>query len=193
MLKKKVIASSINNLTDARYFAGWMVDAFVFSIDSSSPNFLSPQEIGTFQSWVEGPEYYLEVPNDLYSDVEKQLVDLNCQGICIPFAERALVANLDLPVLYKLQEEEISEFLSLGLTDKAIVSTSMSVSEISKQLQESQCSCEVFYDIQGQEISEEELIESAMTGFMVHGSPEEKVGFKSYDELDEIFEVLQDF
>ncbi len=192
MLKKKVIASSINNLTDARYFAGWMVDAFIFSIDPHSPNYLNPQEIGTFQSWVEGPEYYLELSDELYGQAEKYLVDLNCQGLCIPFSKRSLIASLDIPVIYTLEENELEDYLALDSTEKAIIHSEKSISEISA-IVGSTSRIELYYDIINQQISTEELLESNLTGFNVHGSPEEKVGFKSYDELDEIFEVLQDF
>ena len=192
MLKKKVIASSINNLTDARYFAGWMVDAFIFSIDPQSPNYLNPQEIGTFQSWVEGPEYYLELSDELYGLAEKYLVDLNCQGLCIPFSRRSSIANLDVPVIYTLEDNELADYLSLNFTEKAIVQTEKSVSEISEMVGPTS-DIDLYYDIINQQISKEELLTSKLAGFNVHGSPEEKLGFKSYDELDEIFEVLQDF
>lgn len=192
MLKKKVIANSINNLTDARYFAGWMVDAFIFSIDPASENYLNPQEIGTFQSWVEGPEYYLELPDALYENAEKHLVDLNCQGICIPFNKRALIASIDVPVIYTIDYSELDVFLGLNLSEKVILRTNKSVSELSGEIKSHE-HINLYYDVVDQQISENELLESPLEGFVVHGSPEEKVGFKSYDELDEIFEVLQDF
>ncbi len=192
MLKKKVIAHSITNLTDARYFAGWMVDYFIFSIDSKSSNYILPQEIGTFQSWVEGPEYFLEYSKEMESNPEKFLVDLNCSGIYIPYADRGLLSNYDFPVIYAINEGELNEFLEFNSNEIAVLSTNKSLSSIDispdKKLKNT-----IFYNIENQEVNDNDLLETSFDGFMVHGSPEEKVGFKSYDELDDIFEILQDF
>lgn len=192
MLKKKIIANSIVNLTDARYFAGWMVDAFVFSINPNSENYLSPQEIGTFQSWVEGPKFYLEYSEEMNEDIVKHLVDLNCQGIYIPYASRELVGGIDAPIIFSLEENELEDFLEHNSGETAVLHTSKLLSDYDQESIQKN-SNEVYYNIVNQDLKSGEIENSAFDGYMVHGSPEEKVGFKSYDELDEIFEELQDF
>ena len=130
MLKKQVIAHSIGNLTDARYFAGWMVDFFIFSIDPSSDFYLNPQEIGTFQSWVEGPEFYLEYTDELAENPEKYLVDLNCNGIYIPYDDRGLITSYDVPVIYKLKENDLEEYLKFNSEDLAVLITEKRILEV---------------------------------------------------------------
>ena len=55
----KVIATDIANLTDARYFAAWGVDALAYNIDPSSSDALSLAQLkemkadGTFKKLAE--------------------------------------------------------------------------------------------------------------------------------------------
>lgn len=195
MMKKKMIASSISNLTDARYFAGWMVDYMVFNIDPKHKFHTSIQEIGTFQSWVEGPQYYLEMSHGQYEETEKFLVDHNCQGVMLPFADRAMVSALDILVIFKVTEEEfvLNSSILKSLQSPIIIKAENSISSIIEMIKETSFEQEVYIELGDQKITESQLKDSAVTGFMVHGSEEEKVGFKSYDELDEIFESLEEF
>jgi len=192
-LKKKIIASSISNLTDARYFAGWMVDFIVFNIDPKHEFYTNPQEIGAFQSWVEGPQYVLEMGTDQYAFCEKYLVDFNCQFILIPFSNRALVSTFDVPLIFSLSMQEYDTYYDLLQDINASYVLQVNNVKDALQLLSKKPLQEIYLDLSDAAISEEELLDKHLTGYMVHGSPEEKVGFKSFDELDEIFEVLQDF
>jgi phosphoribosylanthranilate isomerase len=192
MLKKKVISNSIGNLTDARYFAGWMVDYFIFSIDPKSEFYLSPQDIGTMQSWVEGPQFYLDYTEEIGNNPEKYLVDLNCTGIYIPYEERGQLSSYDVNVIYGLKEGDLEAYISYNKEEVGVLRTEKRIEDWEEWVKE-KGALDLYYEIQNQEISEWGLLESSFGGFMVHGSAEEKVGYKSYDELDEIFELLQDF
>lgn len=201
MLKKKVIASSINNLTDARYFAGWMVDYIIFHTDPSHPFYTNPQEIGTFQSWVEGPQYFFELADEQFEQLEKMLVDLGGHGVSLPYEKRSLVASYDvqamthmsLPTLQQSLESGALESLdSLVVIEK--VKDIYQVIEVLKGLKRNyDYSGEIYVELPPNSISEDWVLSPEIDGFLMHGSPEEKVGFKSFDELDEIFEILQDF
>lgn len=54
MLNRKVIATQITNLTDARYFAARGIDYLLFDLDK-----ISLQQILEIKEWVEGPEMLL--------------------------------------------------------------------------------------------------------------------------------------
>ncbi len=54
MLNKKVIATEVTNLTDARYFAARGVQYLLFDLDN-----ISIQKILEIKEWVEGPEILL--------------------------------------------------------------------------------------------------------------------------------------
>ena len=200
MLKKKIIASSISNLTDARYFAGWMVDYFIFQLDPTQDHFINPQEIGVFHSWVEGPKFYISIGENQFHEVEKLLVDFNCQGIILAYSQRSQIANLDVPLMYHMSFQDfVSNMDQLTLHENDIplvlndiVDMSSAHNSISA-FKENNPNQEIFVEINHQAINEADLLSLYIDGFMVHGSPEEKVGVKTFEELDDIFEILQDF
>ena len=45
MLKTKIIAADLQNLTDARYFAAWLVDYMSFNLSEESANLSKIKEI----------------------------------------------------------------------------------------------------------------------------------------------------
>ena len=60
MLKRKIIAQNITNLTDARDFAAWGVDYLSYNIQADSPYALSLVDIKEIIEWVEGPKTLIE-------------------------------------------------------------------------------------------------------------------------------------
>ena len=66
----RIIATDVANLTDARYFAAWGVEAMAYNIDPNSENSLSPTQLKEIVDWVEGPKSMikmegLEIPESL--------------------------------------------------------------------------------------------------------------------------------
>ena len=59
ILKCKVIASHVSNLTDARYFAARGVDYLLYDLDE-----ISVEKIAEIQEWVSGPEALLLFSNN---------------------------------------------------------------------------------------------------------------------------------
>jgi len=55
MLKTKVIASNISNLTDARYYAARYVDWLGFDLRTASQNKMALEEVKAMKEWIEGP------------------------------------------------------------------------------------------------------------------------------------------
>ncbi|MDA9774020.1 hypothetical protein N9B82_03600 [Saprospiraceae bacterium] len=193
LLKKKIIASSISNLTDARYFAGWMVDYIVFNIDPKHEFYTNPQEIGGFQSWVEGPEYFLEMNLDQLDSAEKYLVDFDCKAVLINYNKRNSISE-DIPVIFRITLDELVSAEPEDLGEKILLISGVSnIEQGFNSINKLELNNELFLELTESSITEEQLLGDYVSGYMVHGSPEEKVGFKSFDELDEIFEVLQDF
>jgi len=201
VLKKKVIASSINNLTDARYFAGWMVDYIIFHTDPKHPNYTNPQEIGTFQSWVEGPQYFFDLADDQFEQLEKILVDLGGHGVSLPYNKRSLIASSDVQAIMHMSLETFTEGVrtnTLQAINSIVVIENVAdiyslIEKVESLKSSSEYEGEIFVELPQNPISEDWVLNPVIDGFLMHGSPEEKVGFKSFDELDDIFEILQDF
>lgn len=181
MLNKKIIAASVCNLTDARYFSGWMVDYIHFDLRNGSESNLSMATIGEMQSWIEGPEFIVSSDLDI---LEKVMVDVSANQAMF-FNE---ITSLELPCFYHVNQDFLLQNID-KLKGSTIVLSSLDNVEDIERLK-SLYEIEIYIDTRF--IKEYHIGADWLTGYMVHGSPEEKVGFKSYDDIDELFEQLED-
>jgi len=55
MLKTRIKASNISNLTDARYYAAWTVNWLGLDLRASAEQPLSLEAVKTIKEWIEGP------------------------------------------------------------------------------------------------------------------------------------------
>lgn len=76
MLKSKVIATHVTNLTDARYFAARGVDYLLFDMDTISVD--SALEI---KEWVAGPDILLLFSSSSLSELDEAVIKLSPLGI----------------------------------------------------------------------------------------------------------------
>lgn len=171
MLSKKIIASSITNLTDARYFAGWMIDYLHFDLRPSSPNQVSIQQVGEFISWIEGPQILLSVDENIDLELLK-----NLPVVGIVKNQQTQYRGLQVTEVNQYSEQGAGEVMAL------LVDT---IDDKFKNLD-----IDVFFDINA---SDEWVNADWIEGLVVYGGPEEKVGLKSFDDLDEIFENLSEW
>jgi phosphoribosylanthranilate isomerase len=192
MLKTKIIVSDITNLTDARYFAAWGVEAMGFDLNVGSPNFNSPAQLNALREWISGPKIIGEF-NGMQekAEIDELLKLLQLEIVQLgPFAPadwdfentvyREVVLNnlLDLPhaeaYIVKgdngelLKEENIKRLKELCRQHLIYIDASLSADEL---------------------LEIEEAVQPE--GFVLRGGDEEKVGYKSFDELDEIMEALE--
>jgi phosphoribosylanthranilate isomerase len=188
----KVIATDIANLTDARYFAAWGVDGLSYNIDPSSDNSLSSAQLKEIVEWVEGPSTIvkldgLEVPENF---VElKSIVDI--QNIIIgPFIDSKNL--LDFEKVYRICTVEDGwqegNYLILSFPFEIGKITALQEEKIRGITNDK----EVFLDANFSPSDLETITNLGFTGIILKGGEEEKVGFKSYDELDEILEAIYD-
>jgi phosphoribosylanthranilate isomerase len=75
MLKTQVKASSITNLTDARYFAAWEVKWLGFNLDANAEDYIEPVKMKAMKEWVDGVEVVAEFGMQTASEI-KQLATL---------------------------------------------------------------------------------------------------------------------
>ena len=76
ILKCKVIASHVSNLTDARYFAARGVDYLLYDLDE-----ISVEKIAEIQEWVSGPEALLLFSNNSIHQLDEAMIKLSPFGI----------------------------------------------------------------------------------------------------------------
>ena len=192
MLKTKIIAADLQNLTDARYFAAWLVDYMSFNLSDPSVNLPKIKEI---MDWVEGPIFSAQYTGleDLQS-IEAQLEALSINHLILgPFANEDLV-NSDWQVTKTiLLDDEVGELTS----DRTYIAQStLAFSEFSQDkmntLRKLCNSHSIYLDCGFSSADIHGILDMGITGLVLRGGEEEKVGVKSYEDLDEILEALED-
>ena len=123
MLKTKVKASSITNLTDARYFAAWEVEWLGFNLEAGNENFIQPVKVKAMKEWVDGVkivgEFGLTTEEEVRSAVATMELDAIQLGM---FADLDLVENLSDLIIFKeviIDKETTTDFLENHLENFA--------------------------------------------------------------------------
>lgn len=196
MLKTKVKISNIDNLTDARYFAAMGVDYLGFCCNPGSEFYCSPAKIKEITEWVEGPQFVLEFSG---WQKEDEIIELLTSGLAGNihlgvFADYK--SEFSLPVFKDYIFENI-ENDNLDLFDFPVIRSERKMSEFNENDQNKLLNLlqtkSSFLDIN---FSKDELLSILDTfhpyGLILRGGEEEKVGVKSFEDLDEIFELLEE-
>ncbi len=208
MLKLSVKASQITNLTDARYFAARDVEWLGFNLDVGTENAVPPQQISAIKEWVEGPkivvEFGLQSPEEIKGAAEYLELDAVQIGMFadtkavhqvleIPIIKEIVVENEDLAGVKDLinaQAEWVAVFI-LDLTKNNIGIKDLS-SDVITLLKKLCANHKVLFNINGPIEDLSNFIEQVNPlGLVLMGGEEEKVGYKSYDELDDILDFLE--
>lgn len=208
MLKLSVKASQITNLTDARYFAARGVEWLGFNLDTGTENATSPQQVSAIKEWVEGPkivvEFGIQTPDEI-----KMVVDyLELEAVQIGmFADTEAVSQvLEIPIIKEIviENEELAgvkdlinsqaewvEVFILDLAKNDINLKDLSTETINS-LKKLCSNYKILFNIAGTLDELSRFIENVNPhGLVLLGGEEEKVGYKSYDELDDILDFLE--
>lgn len=214
MLKTKVKASAITNLTDARYFAAWEVAWMGFDLNPASDTFISPTQVLAVKEWIEGPKIVGEFGDQSTEEIEKLAVDLQLDaiqaGMNTPL-ETLLELDTDIPVIKEISVDrsltpdelqsmlqDFSARVQLFLLDLTPGGWTPAGWQGADGINESfireiagQYPIILSMDIPASDL-EDLLDRLPLRGYAVRGGTEEKVGYKSFDDLDEIFEALEE-
>jgi phosphoribosylanthranilate isomerase len=185
MLKTKVKISQITNLTDARYFAAMGVDYLGFTIHPDSEAFVSPPQLKEMVEWVEGPEIVLEssaiIDKGWLGNYQSFISDYYLESDLVALQPDFLrITNPDIPV----QDQECFVIYQSAVPWNQQKSTIKQLIEIYQD--------RLFLDLPFSTEELNEVISEGAYGLVLRGGQEEKIGYKSYDDLDEIFDFLLD-
>lgn len=197
-LKTLVKVSNITNLSDARYCAGMGVEMIGFVMDKFSADYTSPEKMKEIKSWVAGVLIVGETQSSDYEEV-KALVEAYEIDI-IQISEAGLlpqIADLGKPIILKLEFESAyledylerySQFVEFFLVDGGDFSDFARYT-----LKEYSFNYPLVLDfgITAENINEL-LEEMQIKGIALKGSNEIRPGYKDYDELSEILELLEE-
>jgi phosphoribosylanthranilate isomerase len=179
-LKKTVKAGSITHLTDARFFAAYDVDYLGFCFDPQSPQYISPQEALAIKGWITGPKIVAEFAN--------QDIDNVCN--IIRFLEPDVAEMSDTYSKEELEKVRDTEVLLGYVTDWEKKNAApkdveyVLLRNLPTDIQES--------------IDAPWMIDYASTGILhaemlqLSGSPEKETGIKTFDDVVDLLDSLQE-
>jgi phosphoribosylanthranilate isomerase len=204
-LKTLVAVNNINNLSDARYCAGMGVDILGFCLTEDKPGYMSPTAIKEIAGWVSGVKIageFLDEPIDIINDLVDvcglHLVQLNelyllddISRIKVPVIQRVVINKdtdeTELVDSLRLYQNKVRYFLITTDDFTGIDETnSRFLADLAKQ----------FLILLGFGITKEGVLnileEVNPAGIALKGGHEIKPGLKTFDELSEILEELED-
>lgn len=209
----KIKASSIQNLTDARYFAAWHVEWLGFSLELGNANYTRPQDVKEIKDWLVGPKIVGEFGlAQSLEEIQEAVELLHLDAVQVgPYAEEGLLKGLaPIPVL---QEWVLENWEGLTGFEQHCQKTAdwvayyylnleksglswASLKDNRAALEQLQALCEEYPIILSLQCSPEDLEEIIQQvqphGWSFQGGEEERVGVKSFDDLDGFFETLEE-
>lgn len=184
-MKLPVIARQISHLTDARYFAALEVDYLTYDL-GDSPHAIDEVTFSAITEWVEGPKVLIENPphrkfDDSIHFIFDYPMEVNTPDFLhldfLQFKEQAMTQHPSGNYIIRLDEKE---YPGAGLL---------------KALQKYEGKAKFFF--QSDEYPTpfiQFLIDDFPTiGIVITGSAEDKPGVKSYEDLDELIELLEEY
>lgn len=197
-LKTLVKVSNVTNLSDARYCAGMGVEMIGFVMDKHSVDFVSAEKMKEIKSWVAGIQIVGETQSVGYEEVKAFVESYEIDILQI--ADASLlpqVTDFGKPIILKLDFENedfenylerYSQFVEFFLVDGA------ELSDFAKYtLKEYAANFALVLDFGITSENINSLVEDLpIKGIALKGSSEIRPGFKDYDELSDILEVLEE-
>lgn len=179
MIDRNIIAQNITNLTDARYFAAWGVSYVSFNTIPDSPYHMTADKVQEIKDWLEGPKCLIET-NALEFD---ELAD----GHILSNVYSSLPMSKE--CFYRIDMIELKKGLPSG---KYIIKpdSETQLAEITAMEGETLQGIDLYIDISDLTISS--IDQLGNFGLVVQGGEEEAAGVKSFDDLDELYDLLMD-
>lgn len=192
-LKCTVKVGSISNLSDARYAAGMGVDMLGFCFNPASPDYISIEKFKEIIGWVSVPTVVAEMSGLSYDEILKLATEERFELIETDIeTTKRLPEQIDFKIVLKLEDTFDSsgvQIISEHSSKLAYISISESLlnrlSELPAQIPILLCS-----NVGARQL--QTLLDMyPIQGLALKGGQESKVGFKDYEELADVLEMLQ--
>jgi phosphoribosylanthranilate isomerase len=194
MQKPQVLAKNINNLTDARYFSAMGVDYLGFELSASNAESVAPALVKQLKGWVTGPECIGSFSGfESVDKIKELMLSAELDGVCLEaFAPEGLGEVLSSALIFREAPVQILGEITLDPTERLIINY--------RDVQELESALIQYPDLYNYKLwldgpMDQSLFDSGVfprtEGIVVRGGEEEKIGFKSYEELDFIFDQLE--
>jgi len=198
MDRPRIFAKNIRNLTDARYFAAMGVEYIGFDLAPNHADHISLDILGKLKEWLEGPAI-MGCFTGLESEetLTKYIVDGSLEGLYFEeVPDHSILDNFSSMELFT--ETTIEAFNEVALYPSLNVVVDLSHLKAIEAKKDQYASAKDLMNkgrlyVKG--AIDEAFFESAIfedkPGLILMGGEEEKVGVKSFEELDALFELIQ--
>lgn len=194
-----VKASGITNLTDARYFAAKEVAYLGFCLEEGHPQYLDPSKMLALREWVQGPQIVGEFWQTPAATVREAANFYQLDAVQVPLALPNLAFLAPLPVLLHTSAAQLA--ISAAETAFSIIPTIKGLvidvpetisSAALATLREVAKVYPVFLHTAAPLESLRSWVGSLRpVGLSIAGGTEERVGVKSFDDIEAIFDWLE--
>lgn len=211
MLRTKVKASSVTNLTDARYFAAWETEWLGFNLNTGSEYYIQPNTMKAIKEWVDSVkvvgEFDLQEAEEILAAADMLELDAVQVGTFSSQETLRALYEQEVPVIKEVVVQDTGEFGAITAQLQAQeVWVSHFLFDFQKNgitwpdllkdgLPELKDIAQTYPILVAMDVSAEQLEtmleELPINGISVRGGAEEKVGYKSFDELDDLFEAIE--
>lgn len=202
-LKTFVKIGGINNLSDARYCAGMIVDVLGFSFEPKDPNFMAPDKYTAIAEWVSGMAFAAEFDESEPGQI-KEILEQYPQVDYIQVSEPVYLPSLkllEIPLILKidmsnLEVDALQEILSTTADDIAFyVIENTSAEENSSGLEAVLALANEYPLLLGFGLTQDNVLEiiekNPLKGIALKGGDEIKPGYKDFDDLADILETIE--
>lgn len=205
-------ASTITNLSDARYFAAqFNVEWMGFCLDEGSTDFMPAHVIKAFSEWIEGPKITGEFGMQDEAQILEAIGDLGLQAIQLPMFSIVDTARIrsNVPVIREIVVEKKAEISHLNKlledmghnADLLLLDFAKNAWTLPELLHNQTISldwlqriCQKYKVLIAIDLNPSQtlsLIEAVgPLGLSIKGGDEERPGYKSYDELNSFFDIF---
>jgi phosphoribosylanthranilate isomerase len=212
MLKININAHNITNLSDARYFAAKEVKWVSFNFMEHSPRYIEPMKANAMMEWIEGPMIIGE-----FDGLEADALRFYTEGWHLDMIQVGPMTHLDtikgiknIPIIkaYMIEEFTNPSYLAYDMAQYSPFVEAFSLdfntynidfdslfSDISMislaDLKDLCAQYKIILNIDFQADKIDMLLDLPLYGICLSGGEEERVGVKSFDELEAIFEKIE--
>ena len=203
-LKTFVKVGNISNLSDARYCAGFGVNMLGFNLNPDNKDAISVDTAKEIMGWIAGSEFVLEFGDQQSQSILPVLSDMqidNCQVSDIDVANELVNEGKKVIFEYQISSEdelnELEDVISTLSKNTSLLVIDSTNSDLYIKIDSKLDSLGIEIDtLRAYHVNTDNLADimdsSSFKGVALKGSYEEKPGFKDYDELADILELLED-
>jgi phosphoribosylanthranilate isomerase len=196
----QIKATAVSNLTDARYFAAQNVAFLGFILEENHPDYLQPAQMKAMREWVEGPAIVGEFFDSSFDLVREALDFFQLDAVEVPAdpgrSNWHVLDGLQVLARCTANTPEAVENLARQLPIKiAFFVVDCTAADLLAAPEAWAALCAEFPVLLHTDADAQQLLllrdQVQPAGFSVRGGDEEQVGVKSFDEIDALFEVLE--